>query len=210
MCTRFFIEPNPEQQTIAAKAKESPLAERITVSLSRPLCLKGEIHPTDLVPVIATTPKGTQGVYPMIFGFSVPGIDHPLLNARSETADRKELWSECLLKRRCAIPASYYFEWEHLTKPGGLKATGEKYMMQTFGSAMTWLAGIYRIEEFRGIQYPAFVILTRKPGAELLKLHDRMPVVLPREEVPFWIRPDSNPQDILKHAITSLVIEKAG
>ena len=83
-------------------------------------------------------------------------------------------------------------------------------MMQTFGSAMTWLAGIYRIEEFRGVQYPAFVILTRKPGAELLKLHDRMPVVLPREEVPFWIRPDSNPQDILKHAITSLVIEKAG
>jgi len=128
MCTRFFMERNTEQQTIAAKAKESPLTERIALSLSRPLCQEGEVHPTDLVPVLATTPKGMQGVYPMIFGFSVPGIDHPLLNARVETAEQKELWRECLLKRRCAIPASYYFEWEHLTKPGGLKVTGEKYM----------------------------------------------------------------------------------
>lgn len=209
MCTRFFMEMNLELQEIADQARENPLTERINVALSKPLCSSGEIHPTDLVPVIAPTPKGARGVYPMVFGFHEPNIDHPLLNARIETADTKPLWKECLEKRRCIIPASYYFEWEHLTKPDGRKYTGDKYMMQTFGSSMTWLAGIYRIEEYRGLKYPAFVILTRKPGPNLIKIHDRMPVVLPRDDVSFWIRPDTNPKAFLNHAITNLVVERA-
>lgn len=210
MCTRFYMEMNPELLPISEAAKASALAERINIAFSRPLRTEGEIHPTDLVPVIAPTPKGTQGVYPMIFGFHESGIDHPLLNARIESADRKPLWKECLEKRRCVIPASYFFEWEHLTTQDGKKVTGDKFMMQTIGSAMTWLAGIYRIEEFRGLKYPAFVILTRTPGHDLMKIHDRMPVILPKEAISSWIRPKSDPKELLQHAITDLLIEKAG
>lgn len=35
--------------------KASALAARINIAFSRPLCTEGEIHPTDLVPMIAPT-----------------------------------------------------------------------------------------------------------------------------------------------------------
>ena len=86
-----------------------------------------------------------------------------------------ELWE----KRRCIIPASWYFEWEHLISNTGQKKTGDKYMIQPNGSSMTWLAGLYRIED----SLPVFAVLTREPTDELRRIHDRMPLILPKERI---------------------------
>ena len=71
---------------------------------------------------------------------------------------------------------------------------------------MTWLAGLYRIED--GL--PVFTVLTKEPTDELRRIHDRMPLILPQDLIDDWIRPDTNPKDLLQYAVSDLVVEKAG
>ena len=70
--------------------------------------------------------------------------------------------------------------------------------------AVTWLCGLYRIEN--GL--PVFVILTREPGEALRFLHDRMPLIMPEELVTEWIRPDRKPEELLPRALTDMDFEK--
>lgn len=132
-----------------------------------------------------------------------------MVNARVETASTKPTFKESWERRRCSIPASYYFEWEHLINAATGKAkTGDKYMIQPKGSEITWLAGLYRIEEMSGIQVPVFTVLTREPSSEIRFIHDRMPVILPGDAVEKWIKSDSKPDEIIKEAMTDMVFER--
>ena len=128
-----------------------------------------------------------------------------LMNARTETAGQKPSFRESWRRRRCIVPASWYFEWEHLKRNDGQTGTGEKYMLQPKNSGMTWLCGLYRIEN--GL--PEFVILTREPGDEIRFIHDRMPLILPERCIDDWIRPGTRPEDLLPEALTEMVYEKA-
>ncbi|MBQ7429382.1 MAG: SOS response-associated peptidase family protein [Butyrivibrio sp.] len=69
----------------------------------------------------------------------------------------------------------FYFEWEHFKSADGKVKTGDKYAIQPRDCTVTWLCGLYRIED----GYPVFVVLTKEPTAELSKIHDRMPLMLP-------------------------------
>lgn len=128
------------------------------------------------------------------------------MNARTETAASKPTFKDDWLKHRCIVPASWYYEWEHRLGNDGKKHTGEKYMIQLQDSTMTWLCGLYRIEE--GL--PHFVILTREPGEGIRFIHDRMPLILPERLINEWIRPDVKPENLLGEALTEMVFEKAG
>ena len=46
----------------------------------------------------------------------------PMVNARMETASTKPTFKESWERRRCIVPASYYFEWEHLINAATGKA----------------------------------------------------------------------------------------
>ncbi|MBQ1504729.1 MAG: SOS response-associated peptidase family protein [Oscillospiraceae bacterium] len=208
MCCRFYMEMSEDLRPIVEAANRSQLGEKMVAKLGRPVKTQGEARPTDLVPVLAPNRAGKQTVFPMVWGFSLEGRTSPVINARVETAAQKPTFRESWQSRRCVIPASYYFEWEHLTNAAGQKKTGDKYMLQTYGSEMTWLAGLYRIETCRGLSYPVFTILTRAPGEKLRFIHDRMPLVLPREAVYDWIRPDGDPDEVAKQALTELEFGK--
>ncbi len=69
-------------------------------------------------------------------------------------------------------------------------------------SSVTWLCGLYRIEN----NVPVFVILTREPGQELSRIHDRMPLILPPDAAMEWIRPQTRPEDLLKYSLTEMTI----
>ena len=108
------------------------------------------------------------------------------------------------------IPCSWYFEWEHFRSPDGRKKmVGDKYLIQPKGSHTTMLAGLYRIEERKGLQVPVFSVLTWDATEELKSVHDRMPLILRWEDVSEWVKPNSNPQEISKKALTELCVEKA-
>lgn len=269
MCTRFYVLPgSPDIEYILAAARKSPLLRRFV----QPLKTSGEIRPTDLVPVLAPDKRGNAAVYPMQWGFRLPpgraGEKGMLLvNARVETAAQKVTFRDAWASRRCIVPCSWYYEWEHFTDEGGRRKTGQKYAICSGSfpelpgpanfpeegmepvlpapvtspeegtgpvlsapagspeegmkpvlpapagsveevlksSSVTWLCGLYRIEN----NVPVFVILTREPGRNLSRIHDRMPLILPPDAAPDWIRPQTKPEDLLQYSLTEMKIRAA-
>lgn len=211
MCCRYYMETSPELRPYIEAANRSSLKDRLVSKLARPLVTEGEVRPTDLVPVIAPSSKSQEPtVFPMVWGFTIPRRQTSLFNARVESATEKPTFKESWEKRRCIVPASWYYEWEHLINAStGKSKTGDKYMIQAKGSNVIYLAGLYRLEEIAGIQVPVFTILTREPSDEIRFIHDRMPVMLPKEYIREWVNPNSKPEEIIRAAQTEMVFEVA-
>ena len=188
-------------------ALASKLASKFQIELSKPMITSGEVRPTDIAPVLAPNSKGKTTVYPMKWGFTitVDGKQKPVVNARIETAPTKSLFSEAWAKHRCIVPASWYFEWEHHKDNSGNSVTGEKYMIQPKGEVITWLCGLYRIEN----GFPVFAIITKSPTEELSRIHDRMPLMLPEDKIDEWISPASKPEELIAFSQTEMIAEKA-
>ena len=203
------MEMSPELKPYVNEAKNSALGKKMIVTLGKPLKTEGEIFPTEMVPVIATSKSRRQTVFPMVWGFNITGLDRPVVNARVETAKDKPSFKEAWLSRRCVIPASWYYEWEHFKRSDGKTKTGDKYAIQPAGSSVTYLAGLYQMQEYRGLTYPVFTVLTREPSEEMRGIHDRMPVILPQELISEWIKPDNKPDKITDLALTDMVAEKS-
>lgn len=207
MCGRYVIEPvDPVIIEMIREINRTKLAEMFTAADQPPITGSGEILPSNVVPVIASSKTGEQRVFPMKWGFSRTSVqERPgtlLINARAETAAEKPTFRDAWQKHRCAVPASGYYEWEHDAE----KKPGRKYMIRPEGKKRVWLAGLYRMEA--GI--PAFVILTRPADASLTWMHDRMPLMLPDEEIGQWIDPEKEPETIVRKCLTRMQWEQAG
>ena len=208
MCCRYYIDPDSEVEPYIRAAERSPLKERLERELSKPMLTSGEIRPTDLVPVIAPDKSRIPTVFPMFWGFHLPDSKVPIINARIETAREKAIFRASWENRRCVIPASYYFEWEHLTTASGKKKTGEKFRIQPEVSSIVFFAGLYRVEEIKGVKVPVFTILTTEAAEEIRFIHDRMPVMLARDDVDRWVGMKTGAENITKSAIDKLLAIK--
>ena len=180
--------------------KRSPLMER-WAEASAQIVTQGEVRPSNVAAVVASNREGARAAFPMKWGFAGRSL---LMNARAETASVRPTFREAWAAHRCAVPASGYFEWEHLPVPGGRTRTGDRFRIRPRGEGVTWLCGLYRIE--RGL--PAFVVLTREPGEGIRFLHDRMPLILPGDRVDEWIRPGADPAALLGAALTDMEFER--
>ena len=199
MCGRYWMEESPALKEIVEEMNRSPLLLKWQRTTDVKAC--GESRPTDVVPVIAPNRFGKRAVFPMQWGYSGKSL---LINARVETAAEKPTFKEDLQKHRCAVPASWYFEWERHLGHDGKRRTGDKYKIHPKDSALTWLCGLYRIE--KGL--PHFVILTRSPSEDIRFIHERMPLIMPEQMITRWITPEEKPEDLLAYALTDMIVEK--
>lgn len=204
MCCRYYMESSPALRPIVEAAQRSKLYINNIQRIAKPLTTEGEVFPDSLVPVIATGKSGQKKVFPMIWGYNVPGINRIIPNARIETASEKAVFRDSWAIHRCAVPASWYYEWEHFSTPSGKSRAGDKYAIMPKDSEMTWLCGFYRLED----EFPHFIILTREPRESIAFIHDRMPFILPESEVDKWIDPNMNPHMLVPSALTDMVFEK--
>ena len=215
MCTWFYADYKYLSGYIN-KAQQLPLADSIMNAMSKSKAMSGNIRPTDMAAVLAPNKQGNVAVFPMIWGFTHESTPKPLINCRIETADQKPLWKDSWFRRRCVIPASWYYEWGIPPSEVGFhnaneqhKIKKEKYVIQPEGAEITYLAGLYRFEEHRGIQIPMFTVLTREAVAPVSSVHDRMPLILGKDSLSEWIRPNGDPNKIAKMALTKMIMEKA-
>ena len=200
MCTRYWVDASPELRPIVEEMNRSVLTARFKERTGR-VFSPGEVRPSDLAAAVARNRKGQRAVFPMRWGFSGKSL---LLNARAETAAVKPTFRECFERRRCLLPASWYYEWERAADEKGRARTGQRYRIRPRGEKVTWLCGLYRIEE--GL--PVFVVLTREAGEGISFIHDRMPLILPEECTDEWICPGREPSDLLERALTDMIFEK--
>ena len=190
MCGRYWIETTEGWQMIFHALRRLPTPEKAKSA--------GEIFPGDLVPVIANSKRQNPSVFWMQWGFQT-AQGTPVINARSETASSKPMFRESMLHRRCLIPASCYFEWEHQGKDK------IRYAIRPGEDELMYMAALYRME---GNQ-PVFVILTREAEPGIRIIHHRMPVLLPESAWREWLAADQSPEEILQKALLSASYQKA-
>lgn len=193
MCGRYQIDDG--RDSIELNEIIEQVNRRVSVE---PIKTSGEIFPTDIVPVIANNRSMLPTAFAMQWGYSLPDGKR-IINARSETAEAKTMFKDGMLQRRCAVPATNYFEWERV--PNGKKV---KYAIWPTGSELFYMAGIYRIESGK----PVFSILTREPAESIKFIHNRMPVILPSDMAKAWVNPKYNAKDILNHAVLAVSHER--
>ena len=205
MCCPFYIKENDTAfMPILEGAESSPLFPRFQKSYAAPLARGGEVRPTNLVAVLATDRQQKPALFPMVWGCTVQGRNAPVINARSETAAEKPIFREAWQKHRCVIPASWYFEWQHTPTEDGRGTVSTKLAIQPKDAEIMFLCGLYRIEENK---LPAFVILTRQASEDVAFIHERMPLMLPKEAIKAWINPSVSAVSVLPYALTAMRAE---
>ena len=111
-------------------------------------------------------------------------IGSRLSNARSDTISVKPSFRSAFRERRCLIPASGYYEWK--------SASGKKYpyLFRMRSEEPFTMAGIW--EHWEGPQgvIHSFAVITTEPNALAAAIHDRMPVIIPKERHEEWLDPD--------------------
>lgn len=196
MCGRYYIADEDMEDMRAILFEARQRADAVGAVLKT-----GEIYPSNVVPVIANSRSMTPQAFAMKWGFLRPGEKGLVINARSETAAVKTLFSASVKNRRCIIPASWYYEWGRLDK-----TTPEKhqYGFAHADSSMLCMAGLYTLDESEKLA--RFVILTRPASEAVAHIHRRMPVILPRAAVNDWLSPDAEYEALLRIAIDELAI----
>lgn len=215
MCMSLRIEPK-EMTEVLIKIRKMSLAQQMSIKLGKSLILSGDLYPTDIAPVLAPNKYGNMAIFPMVWGFTHRATTKPLVNCRVETADAKVLWKDSWYRRRCVIPASWYYERGYPVYDNDSRNMIEhrntkkvKFAIQTEGSYRTYIAGLYRYEEHDGMQVPMFSILTREASGTVKDIHDRMPVILGKDSLRDWIRPDGDPSATVERALTNMVFEQS-
>lgn len=108
--------------------------------------------------------------------------DDGFINARSETAHEKPAFRDAWTRRPCLVLSSGFYEWQR--QNGGPK---QPYRVYREDAAFA-MAGLWN--EWRdktGRQLRTVTILTTEPSDVVGPIHDRMPVVLPRDDESRWL-----------------------
>lgn len=117
-----------------------------------------------------------------------------LINARSEgVADKPTFRDAWRKKRRCIVPADGFFEWQ---QRNGAKQPF--YITPADGAPMAF-AGLWEgwKDPATGQWLRTFTILTCPANAALQPLHERMPVVLARADIPAYLS-EPDPRALLR------------
>lgn len=174
MCGRYYVDDETAQaieklvRELGGKIRDIP---------------RGDIHPTQQAPVMmARNQEISVELCPWGFhNFHNKGV---IFNARSETALEKRMFKGSVQKRRCIIPATAFYEWN--------KAK-EKFTFRRTDGELLYLAGFYN--QYVGENH--FVILTTEPNESVEGVHDRMPLVLEKEQIEDWLFDDETTEFIL-------------
>ncbi len=197
MCCRYYYED------FEIELRELMKAEMVVKLTELPSAETGrrDIYPSQASVVIHgedrrnTNMDGMLGASEMVWGFSNPVKKGLIINARAETAREKITFADSIARRRCVIPASGFYEWDQhkarfrFTSPDG---------------GLILLAGFYREEQ--GI--PRYTILTTEANSSMIKVHDRMPVMIGRSEIRPWIEDDARLPDFLGRGQSPLLCEQ--
>ncbi|WP_458191059.1 SOS response-associated peptidase [Haladaptatus sp. NG-WS-4] len=105
-----------------------------------------------------------------------------IINARSETAGEKRVFGDAWESRPCLVLSSGFYEWQ--TQNGGPK---QPYRVHRENDPAFAMAGLWDVWETDKQAIPCVTILTTEPNEKMKPIHDRMPVVLPREEEDRWL-----------------------
>ncbi len=114
-----------------------------------------------------------------------PKIGYKMINARTEGIQDKPSFRTAIRKRRCLVPSSGYFEW----KKEGIQKVPYYFRLKDQG--LFAFAGLYEAwHDAEGRELMTYTIITTAPNRLAAEVHDRMPVILRKEQEDEWLDPD--------------------
>lgn len=127
-----------------------------------------------------------------------PKIGSRMINARAETVAEKPAFRNSLRRRRCLVLADGFHEWRRV----GKTKTPMRIVMRS-GEPFAF-AGLWETwKDPEGTVIPSCTIITTTPNDLLRPIHNRMPVILPRELEEFWLDESVDDPGALTSALTS-------
>ena len=97
-----------------------------------------------------------------------------MINARAETVATKPAFRSAFKSRRCIVPATGYFEWKKL--PDGTKQPFYCTRKDALAFAAIW-------------EGETVATITTEPNKEAAQVHNRMPVILEKDQYDRWMEP---------------------
>ncbi len=155
------------------------------------------VAPTQIAPIILRGKDGALRLEGFRWGLvpywaKDPEVGTRMINARAESLERKPAFRDAFERRRCLVPADGWFEWQ---KQGSQKVPMWLHLRsrRPFAFAGLW-------ERWRGggegEWLHSFAIVTTDAAPAVRAIHDRMPVVLPRELRDRWLDRGATPAEL--------------
>jgi putative SOS response-associated peptidase YedK len=172
------------------------------------------VAPTDDVPIITEKPAddGTGRRLMIARWGLVPSwakdikIGSKLINSRSETILDKPAFRKAALKRRALVPAEGYYEWEKTAE--GKKIPNYLYSKQ---DSLLAFAGLYEFWPDPSVPEGdphrwllSFTVLTTTAHDSLGHVHDRAPVIVPRDMYANWLNPGTTDKADVQQLLDSI------
>lgn len=172
MCGRFTLTKSKAEVAAAFDLGNMPeLAPRYNIA------------PTQTVFAVRQTEEAAREGVLFRWGLTPAwsGGKNPLFNARADTAATKPSFRSAFKKRRCLVPADGFYEW---------KAEGKKKLPHLF-TVSTGLFAVAGLWEQGGGLAESVCLITTEANGVVGDVHDRMPVILPREAWSAWLDPNA-------------------
>jgi putative SOS response-associated peptidase YedK len=154
------------------------------------------VAPTDPVPLVRVSESHAARVLDTArWGLVPPWATDPrggarMINARSETVATSPAFAPSFARRRALIPADGWYEW---VRTG--KERQAYYMSPGDGSPLAF-AGIWTT--WGPDRLLTCSVLTTAAIGGLARVHDRMPLILPRERWAGWLAGGGDPVELLQ------------
>jgi putative SOS response-associated peptidase YedK len=116
-----------------------------------------------------------------------------MINARAETVAAKPAFRRSFERMRCLIPAGGFYEWQR--RDAGPKRA---FHITDRDRDIFAFAGIWAVWHSPDghTTVRSCSIVTTAANAAVAPLHDRMPVILPRDGETAWLAPDTPPGEL--------------
>jgi putative SOS response-associated peptidase YedK len=181
MCGRYYIDD--ESDLLEIRKILADLNDRFRGQPALDALKTREIFPSQVVPVIRSfeMEDHTARLLPDLMAWGIQSKSL-LINARAETAAIKSTFRQSLATRRVLVPATAFFEWQTRSgQPGKMKIRLFRPEEPVF-----YMAGLFQPLDAQDnpLQVSGtFVILTRPANASVAPVHDRMPLIVPRDQL---------------------------
>jgi len=104
-----------------------------------------------------------------------------MINTRAEGIETKNSFKTAFASQRCLVVADSFYEWKNV---GGRKTP---YRITLADGGLFSFAGLWNRWDNAGKGSLTFSIITTTPNDQMKPVHDRMPVILPRESERRWL-----------------------
>ena len=133
-----------------------------------------------------------------------PGMGAKMINARGETVAEKPAFRSAFKRRRCLVPMAGFYEWQK--SPSGKIP----HYIHLMNEEVFCVAGLYEYwpGEDGAAPIESYTIITTEANEMMVRLHDRMPVILAESHHAAWLDPTNEDTAAMQSLLKPYPVEE--